>query len=302
MRRYLSVLGLAAWLLPATAQAYVAHTVSPGETLWQLAAQNNMTTRAFAAANGLSEDAQIISGTTIKIPSVAEAASALTTAAPAAAPAIASTGAPEPMGGYTIRPGDTLSAIAATARVPMSAIASMNGLDPNGLLLAGTVIKLPTGSPTPAGAAQPAPSTTTVPQAAPYASAGRVTSGDIASVASRNGVPASLASAIAWQESGFNNSMVSSANARGVMQVLPGTWSWVQANLAKRQLNPNLPIDNVGAGVLYLGHLLQETGGDPALAAAGYYQGLSSVRSIGMLPETQRYVANVLALRSRFGG
>jgi soluble lytic murein transglycosylase-like protein len=261
---------------------------------------NNMTTRSFAAANGLSPDAQIISGTTIKIPSLAEAASALT-AAPAA-PATTSGAAPEPMGGYTVRWGDSLSAIAATARVPVSAIAAMNGLDPNGVLLAGTVIKLPTGSPAPAGASQPAPATTHVPQAAPYASSGRVTPGDIAAVASRNGVPASLASAIAWQESGFNNAMVSGANARGVMQVMPGTWNWVQANLARRQLNPSLPIDNVGAGVLYLGHLLRETGGDPALAAAGYYQGLSSVRSIGMLPETRRYVANVLALRSRFGG
>jgi N-acetylmuramoyl-L-alanine amidase len=300
MRRYLSLLGLTVWLLPATAQAYVAHTVAPGETLWQLAAMNNMTTRSFAAANGLSPDAQIISGTTIKIPSIAEAASALSSAPVAAA--APGTAAPPPMGGYTVRPGDSLSAIAATARVPMSAIAAMNGLDPNGVLLAGTEIKLPTGSPAPAGASQPAPTTTRVPQAAPYASAGRVTSSDIAAVASRNGVPASLASAIAWQESGFNNAMVSSANARGVMQVMPGTWSWVQANLAKRQLNPSLPIDNVGAGVLYLGHLLQETGGDPALAAAGYYQGLGSVRSIGMLPETKRYVANVLALRSRFGG
>jgi len=303
MRRYLSLLGLTVWLLPATAQAYVAHTVAPGETLWQLAAMNNMTTRSFAAANGLSPDAQIISGTTIKIPSLAEAASALT-AAPAAPATTATTSAtaPEPMGGYTVRWGDSLSGIAATARVPISAIAAMNGLDPNGVLLAGTVIKLPTGSPAPAGASQPAPATTSVPQAAPYASSGRVTSGDIAAVASRNGVPASLASAIAWQESGFNNAMVSGANARGVMQVMPGTWNWVQANLARRRLNPSLPIDNVGAGVLYLGHLLRETGGDPALAAAGYYQGLSSVRSIGMLPETRRYVANVLALRSRFGG
>jgi soluble lytic murein transglycosylase-like protein len=121
-------------------------------------------------------------------------------------------------------------------------------------------------------------------------------------VASRNGVPAALASAVAWQESGFNNAMVSSANARGVMQVMPGTWTWVQENLAKRQLDPASPIDNVGAGVLYLGRMLAETGGDHALAAAGYYQGLASVRRIGMLPETQRYVANVLALRSRFGG
>jgi soluble lytic murein transglycosylase-like protein len=206
------------------------------------------------------------------------------------------------MGGYTVRPGDSLSAIAVTARVPMSAVAAMNGLDPNGILLSGTVLKLPTGSPAPAGASQPAPATTSVPQAAPYASSGRVTSSDIAAVASRNGVPASLASAIAWQESGFNNGMVSSANARGVMQVMPGTWDWVQANLARRHLDPSSAIDNVGAGVLYLGHLLGETGGDPALAAAGYYQGIGSVRTIGMLPETQRYVANVMALRSRFGG
>src|SRR5262245_49774048 len=142
MRRYLSLLGLTVWLLPATAQAYVAHTVAPGETLWQLAAMNNMTTRSFAAANGLSPDAQIISGTTIRIPTVAEAAGALTAAPAVAAPTV---GAPEPMGGYTVRPGDSLSAIAATARVPISAIASMNGLDPNGVLLAGTVIKLPTG-------------------------------------------------------------------------------------------------------------------------------------------------------------
>ena len=303
MRRYLSLLGLMVPLLPATAQAAVVHTVAPGETLWQLAAMNNMTTRSFAAANGLSPDAHIVSGTAIRIPSIAEAASALAAAPAIAAPAaIATTSAPQPMGGYTVRPGDSLSAIALTARVPMSAIASMNGLDPNGVLLSGTVLKLPTGSPAPAGASQPAPATTRVPQAAPYASSGRVSSADIAAVASRNGVPASLASAIAWQESGFNNGMVSSANARGVMQVMPGTWNWVQANLARRQLDPSSAIDNVGAGVLYLGHLLSETGGDPALAAAGYYQGIGSVRSIGMLPETRRYVDNVMALRSRFGG
>ncbi|MDX6656172.1 MAG: hypothetical protein QOH62_965 [Solirubrobacteraceae bacterium] len=301
----LRLLPLLVLLVPSTASAAVSHTVAPGETLWQLAAMNNMTTRSFAAANGLSPDAHIVLGTTIRIPSVAEAASAL-----AAAPATAGTapaagapsGAPQPMGGYTVRPGDSLSAIAATAGVPASAIAAMNGLDVNGVLLYGTVLKLPTGSPAPAGASQPAPAVTHVPQAAPYAGSGRVSSGDIAAVAARNGVPSSLASAIAWQESGFNNAMVSSANARGVMQVMPGTWDWVQNNLARRHLDPSSAIDNVGAGVLYLGHLLRESGGDPAMAAAGYYQGIGSVRQIGMLPETRRYVDNVLALRSRFGG
>jgi soluble lytic murein transglycosylase-like protein len=298
--------------LPAAAQAHVAHTVSPGETLWQLAAQNNMTTRAFAAANGLPEDARIIAGTTINIPSVPEAAAALSAAPAAAAPAAAGStaaapapaapaGAPAPMGGYTVRPGDTLSGLAATARVSLEQMAQMNGLDPAAPLLAGTVIKLPTGSPTPANAAQPAPAPRVAP-AAPVAAPGRVSAGDVHGVAAQHGVPGSLAAAIGWQESGFNNAMVSSANARGVMQVMPGTWDWIQQNLAKRRLDPDSPTDNVHAGVLYLRSLLNSTGGDPATAAAAYYQGLSSVRRIGMLPETRRYVDNVLALRSRFGG
>jgi soluble lytic murein transglycosylase-like protein len=177
----------------------------------------------------------------------------------------------------------------------------MNGLDPARPLLAGTVVKLPTGAPAPVRAAQPAPAAR-VPSAAPEPAAGRVSAADIAAVAARNGVDPSLASAIAWQESGFNNAMVSAANARGVMQVMPGTWSWVQANLARRRLDPASAIDNVGAGVLYLGSLLRATGGDPATAAAAYYQGLASVQHVGMLPETRRYVANVLALRGRFGG
>jgi soluble lytic murein transglycosylase-like protein len=87
-----------------------------------------------------------------------------------------------------------------------------------------------------------------------------------------------------------------------VMQILPGTWSWVQQNLAQRALNPSSALENVHAGVLYLGQLIRDTSGDPATALAGYYQGLRSVVSRGMLPETQRYVANVLALRARFGG
>src|SRR3954447_26155918 len=277
------------------AAASVPHVVQPGETLWSIAAANNFTTRAFAAANGLSEDSAVIAGTTLKVPSVAEASAALGGAPVATASAAA---APEPMGGYIVRPGDTLTSLAARAGVSVQQMAFMNGLKPDAFLIAGSPLKLPTGAPLPTTAAQPS----AIAPAAPAPTPGRVSPSDIAMVANRNGVPASLASAIAWQESGFNNAMVSAANARGVMQVLPGTWEWVQHNLALRHLDPANPIDNVGAGVLYLGRLLQQTGGDPAMAAAGYYQGLASVRRIGMLPETQRYVANVLALRARFGG
>ncbi len=290
---------LGALVAPAAASAAVAHTVAPGETLWSLAAAQNMTTRAFAAANGLSEDHRIVAGTTIQIPSVDEAAVALQSSPTAPAPQASA--APEPLGAYTVRLGDTLSGLAAQSGVSVAQMAYMNGLDPNGVLVEGTVIKLPTGAPAPAASSQPAPAPV-VAQADPAPTPGHVTSDQIAEVASRNGVDPALAAAIGWQESGFNNAMVSSANARGVMQVMPGTWDWVQQNLAARQLDPSNPIDNVGAGVLYLGRMLQETGGDHAMAAAGYYQGLASVRRIGMLPETERYVANVLALKSRFGG
>jgi N-acetylmuramoyl-L-alanine amidase len=76
----------------------------------------------------------------------------------------------------------------------------------------------------------------------------------------------------------------------------------VQQNLADRPLDPNSAHDNVHAGVLYLKRLLDETGGDENAAIAGYYQGLQSVRDRGLYDDTNQYVANVQALRSRFGG
>jgi soluble lytic murein transglycosylase-like protein len=301
----LPLLSVAAVLCAAApAAASVPHVVQPGETLWQIAAANGFTTRSFAAANGLSVDAHIVAGTVLRVPSVQEAAAALaagsTSAASTASSADADTDAPAPMGGYIVRPGDTLSGLAARSGVSVAQMAYMNGLSPDAPLIAGAALKLPTGSPVPTAPASARPAVVTA--ASPSPTPTRVSAGDIATVASRNGVPSSLAQAIAWQESGFNNSMVSSANARGVMQVMPGTWDWVQRNLALRRLDPTSAIDNVGAGVLYLGNLLRQTNGNLALAAAGYYQGLASVRRIGMLPETRRYVDNVLALNAHFGG
>jgi soluble lytic murein transglycosylase-like protein len=181
-------------------------------------------------------------------------------------------------------------------------MAAMNGLDPQGFLIAGTVIKLPSGAPTPVRASEPEPTTHVVPAASPVATPGRLSAADVQAVAAQHGVSPSLAAAIAWQESGFNNAMVSGANARGVMQVMPGTWDYVQQTLAQRQLDPSSAVDNVHAGVLYLKQLMADTGGDESTAIAGYYQGLGSVRSRGLFDDTQQYVANVQALRSRFGG
>ena len=172
---------------------------------------------------------------------------------------------------HTVQPGETLWSVASANNLTTGTLAAANGLSAEAGLIAGRTISIP----------EPG-------QAAPVASA-------------QGGASSSLVSAVGWQESGHNNAMVSSAGAMGIMQVMPGTWDWVEQNLAGRQLDPASSQDNVQVGTLYLNHLIRQAGGDEATAIAGYYQGPESVRRIGILPETQRYVANVQALRGRFG-
>lgn len=286
---------------PAAAQAHSTVTVQPGETLWGIAQASGHPVADVAAANGLLPDAHVISGATIVLPGDGEHAPAQEAPQTQGTPAAQAPGA---MGAYTVQPGDTLGGLAARHGTTVDAMAAMNGLDAASPLLAGTAIKLPTGAQGGPTAAQPEPepATAVVEGASPAPTAGSVSAAQVAQIASQHGVPPSLAAAIAYQESGFNNAVVSSANARGVMQVMPGTWTWVQSNLTRQTLDPNAPLDNVHAGVLYLKRMLDMAGGDPSLAAAGYYQGMASVRRIGMYDDTRRYVANVLALRERFGG
>jgi soluble lytic murein transglycosylase-like protein len=310
----ISVLATFATLAAAPAAgAHVAHTVAPGETLWGIASQSNLTTRTVAIYNGLAPDAAIVSGSTLKIPSVAEGAGALanagvTAATPAAAGSAGQTipapraEAPSALGGYVVRPGDTLSGLAARTPVSVARLAWVNGLAPDAKLLTGTVLKLPVGAPVLSRPPSSAPAVRVVPAAAPSPTPARLDAQRVKHLAAEHGAPASLAAAIGWQESGFNNAVVSTANARGVMQVMPGTWDWVQSNLSRSQLDPASADDNVRAGSLYLANLLRQTGGDVRTAVAGYYQGLSSVRSRGMFDDTKRYVDNVLALQRRFGG
>src|SRR3954470_11675936 len=101
MRSRIAVLACLLTGLAAPGNAAVPHVVAPGETLWSIAAANNFTTRALAVYNGLGVDSQVVLGSTIQVPTVAEAAGRLATA-----PAAATTGAaPTPMGAYTVRLG-----------------------------------------------------------------------------------------------------------------------------------------------------------------------------------------------------
>jgi len=327
---FLTAVGLLA--VPAASSATVGHVVAPGETLTSIAGADGLTIGQLASANGLPANAELIAGTTVTIPAQGAAPSAPgATAAPASTP----TGAG---GSYVVAAGDTLSAIAANAGLTVGELAAANGLDPNGVLVTGTSLTVPgAGSSSTASAATGGSATGSAAETpdgdsddagAGGAAAGggggsggagggsaggggggaqptseTVSAATVGAIASANGVPASLAEAIAYDESGFNNALVSSTGAVGVMQIEPATWSFINSNLVTPPpLSPASASDNVRAGVLLLRSLLDQAGGNVSLAVAGYYQGLKSVLAEGMLPDTRTYVNTILALQSQFGG
>ena len=118
--------------------------------------------------------------------------------------------------------------------------------------------------------------------------------------AAANGIAPDLLKALAWMESGWQQTVVSSSGAIGVGQLLPATAAWVAGFLIGAPLDPFVADDNVRMSARFLAHLLTLTNGDVNLAVAGYYQGLTSIRRSGMKATTAAYVNVVLALRARF--
>jgi len=113
------------------------------------------------------------------------------------------------------------------------------------------------------------------------------------------GVSLQLSRALAWMESGFQPNVRSSAGAWGVMQVTPGTWRYVENFIIAHRV-PHTLDGGVRVGVAYFHQLLHEFNFRRRLALAAYYQGSWAVKKYGLYRETRRFVANVLALRSRF--
>ncbi len=119
----------------------------------------------------------------------------------------------------------------------------------------------------------------------------------IARAARRHGVDPQLALAVAWQESGWQMGVVSSAHAIGAMQVLSSTVRWME-DYAGRPLDPRSLGDNATAGVLLLRVLARHTHRRTHKIGA-YYQGLGAVQRHGLYEETRDYVDNVEAIKRR---
>ncbi|CAI6070610.1 Membrane-bound lytic murein transglycosylase C [Paenibacillus sp. JJ-100] len=121
------------------------------------------------------------------------------------------------------------------------------------------------------------------------------------------GVPESLIKAVIDTESGFNPKVVSSAGAKGLMQLMDGTAAGLGVS------DSFDPAQNIDAGTKYLALQLQRFGGQEKMALAAYNAGPGRVSRLGvtsdhelmsmlhLLPvETQNYIAKVERARSKY--
>ncbi|MCB0213037.1 MAG: lytic transglycosylase domain-containing protein [Anaerolineae bacterium] len=119
----------------------------------------------------------------------------------------------------------------------------------------------------------------------------------IAAAAQRYNLDFSLLKAVVHAESNYSATAVSSAGAKGLMQLMDGT---------ARQLGVDDsfdPAQNVDGGARYLRNMLDRYQGDEMLALAAYNAGPGAVDHWQGLPpysETQVYVPRILELRNQY--
>jgi len=119
----------------------------------------------------------------------------------------------------------------------------------------------------------------------------------IGRTAASAGVDPALVLAIAASESGLDPGATSPTGAAGVMQLMPETARSVGVS------DPYDAAQNIAGGTRYLHALLDRFEGNIPLAVAAYNAGPGAVERYGGIPpypETQRYVAKVMASYARW--
>jgi soluble lytic murein transglycosylase-like protein len=262
--------------------------VKRGDTLSELAQRHHTTVAALQRLNHLKGDV-ILEGMLLRLPGSAPVART------SAVRTVRRT--------YTVRPADNLTVLARRWGTTVPALVQRNHLRSKVIVIGQRlsytqrVRSSPATARVPRGVSASAAAHRAALKHRTVASRTAVR-GLIRSAARRHGVPTRLALALAYQESGFQQRVVSPVDAIGVMQVLPSTARSL-GRLHGRSYDLLDARDNVEAGVTLLADLLRATGATNA-ALAGYYQGLGSVRAQGLLPQTHQYIRNIDLLQRRF--
>lgn len=262
--------------------------VRPGDTLTGISKRHGVPVTDLVQLNAISNPNRVYAGQTLRL------GIAPTPATPAPAAVAPTAAAP---GAHVVGRGENLTTIARHYGVTVAAIVAANGISNPSRIFGGQQLIIP-------GSA-PAPAPTTAPM--PPAMAVAVSSRDavrqvIVEEAARYGVPVPFALAVAWQESGWQQGVVSRAGAIGVMQLIPATAAWVGESMLGMPVNINDQRDNVRAGVRLLAHYLARYAGNRDLVLAAYYQGQTAADRHGVYNVSRPYIASILLLERLFGG
>jgi N-acetylmuramoyl-L-alanine amidase len=294
----LAALVLAPIAVPVVVATEPTVVVQPGDTLIGISKRIGVPVARLLELNTLADPNRIFAGQRLRIAAPAPAATPARAAAPGSAPAtsVART--------HTVAAGEHLTGIARRYGVTIAAIVNANRLTNASRIYAGQRLTIPAAA-APAAAARPAPGSSTA--AMPPSMAALVEKRDavrqlIVGEAARYRVPAAFALAVAWQESGWQQHVVSGAGAIGVMQLMPDTADWVGEAMLGSAVDPADVRQNVRAGVRLLAHYLDRYDGNRGLVLAAYYQGQSATDRHGIYPVSRPYIASISVLVTLFGG
>ncbi|WP_307586025.1 lytic transglycosylase domain-containing protein [Paenibacillus wynnii] len=129
----------------------------------------------------------------------------------------------------------------------------------------------------------------------------------IQAASSKYGIPVDLIKAVIDTESSFNPNVVSSAGAKGLMQLMDGTANGLGVS------DPFDPAQSIDGGVRYLSYQLKRFDGQEKMALAAYNAGPGRVSRLGVsndeelmaqlsrLPkETQSYISKIERARDKY--
>jgi len=274
----------------------ILHRIAYGETLTGIAARYGTTIDALVMRNHLVDASRIYAGQLLRISGTHRQARRANGGSPPAVHARTVI--------HIVRAGETLSGIAVRYRVTMDGIAAANRLANPSFIRTGQQLRIPgvqRSRPARPSHHSPKPRIGMPPSMAAVVRQRSGLRRLIANEARRQHFPRGLALAVAWQESGWQERVVSSAGAIGVMQLLPATADWVSATMLGQPVNLWQARSNVRAGVALLKHYLARYGSRP-MALAAYYQGQVGTDRNGIYPISRPYIASILLLERLFHG
>ena len=270
----------AALVVPTAATDRVV-VVRRGDTLSQIAVTQGVSVADLMRLNGIVNPNRIQVGQRILVAVAAQSGSS----APGSS-------APSPVI-HRVASGENLTVIAQRYGSTIGAIVAANGIAHPSFLRVGQRLTIPGAATSTGSAAEP-------PAMAALLAARDPIRRIIVAEATAQGVPVAFALALAWQESGWQPTVVSSAGAVGVMQLTPPTADWVASTMLGGPVNLADPASNVRAGVRLLRHYFERYGGDRAMVLAAYYQGQTGADRHGVYAMTMPYVESILALEAVF--